>query len=176
MKIGHKAKVMIAASLLSCFVGASVFAATYKPITKVTYFGTKTSAISSAVAIPKDVASFWTSGTVPPVLNKDGQTVYERYGNTQAQGEGILKGLEAQLKEQGLSLKDVTYLRVYVAPDAELGGKPDYQGWFDAYAKYFNTKGNPTKPARSTVGVQSLVNADWLIEIEAFATYPMPKK
>ncbi len=175
MKISNKAKVIIGASLLSCFVGASVYAATYKPVNKVTYFGTATSSISSAVAIPKDVASFWTSGTVPPVLNKDGTTIYERYGNTQTQGEGILKAFEAQLKEQGLSLKDVTYLRVYIAPDAALGGKPDYQGWFGAYAKYFNTKDNPTKPARSTVGVSSLVNSDWLIEIEAFAAYPKSK-
>ena len=31
---------------------------------------------------------------------------------------------------------------------------------------------NPTKPARSTVGVAALVVPDWLIEIEAFAVFP----
>ncbi|MBB6673618.1 RidA family protein [Cohnella nanjingensis] len=172
MKARNKAKAMVGAALLSCFAGASVYAAAYKTIHKVTYFGAETSSISSAVAIPKGTASFWTSGTVPPVLDKDGKTIYEKYGNTEKQGEGILKAIEAQLKEQGLSLQDVTYLRVYVAPDAALGGKFDYQGWFNAYAKFFNTKENPTKPARSTVGVSSLVSSDWLIEIEAFAAYP----
>jgi enamine deaminase RidA (YjgF/YER057c/UK114 family) len=36
----------------------------------------------------------------------------------------------------------------------------------------FGTAANPTKPARSTVGVSALVNPDWLIEIEAFAVFP----
>ncbi|MFD1957385.1 RidA family protein [Paenibacillus thailandensis] len=167
-------KIATAAALLSCFAGASVYAGT-KIIQKVEYFGTPASSISSAVAIPKGVAAYWTSGTVPPLLNKEGTTVYERYGDTKTQAEGVLKTLEAGLKEQGLSLKDVTYLRVYIAPDAAKGGEYDYQGWFDAYAKFFNTEDNPTKPARSTVGVASLVNPDWLIEIEAFAAYPKQK-
>ena len=38
-----------------------------------------------------------------------------------------------------------------------------------------NTAANPVKTARSTVGVTALVNADWLIEIEAFAVYPAGK-
>jgi len=36
----------------------------------------------------------------------------------------------------------------------------------------FGTAANPTKTARSTVGVVQLVNADFLIELEAFAVYP----
>jgi enamine deaminase RidA (YjgF/YER057c/UK114 family) len=50
--------------------------------------------------------------------------------------------------------------------------KCDYKGWFEAYAQFFGTKENPIKPARSTVGVASLVNPDWLIEIEAVAVCP----
>jgi enamine deaminase RidA (YjgF/YER057c/UK114 family) len=74
-----------------------------------------------------------------------------------------------------LSLKDVVYLRVYVTPDAAKGGKPDFAGWFKAYGEFFNTKENPVKTARSTVGVAALVNPDWLIEIEAVAVYPLKK-
>ncbi|OZB93636.1 RidA family protein [Paenibacillus sp. XY044] len=140
------------------------------------FYGSPSSSISSGVVVPEGASYLFTSGTVPPVLNKDGKTVYERYGDTKTQGIGILKEIEKQLKEQGLGLKDVVYLRVYIAPDAQKGGTFDYTGWFDAYAQFFNTEANPVKPARSTVGVASLVSSDWLIEIEAVAVKPDSKK
>lgn len=138
---------------------------------KVTFFGSPTSAISSSVAIPQSYNRILFSGTVAPLLNKDGKTTYERYGNTEKQAIGILEKLSADLKTKGLSLADVTYLRVYVVPDPNKGDAPDYQGWFDAYALFFNTKENPVKTARSTVGVESLVSRDFLIEIEAEVAY-----
>ncbi|WP_152399777.1 RidA family protein [Paenibacillus cellulositrophicus] len=140
------------------------------------FYGSPSSSISSGVVVPEGASYLFTSGTVPPVLNKDGKTVYERYGDTKTQGIGILKEIEKQLKEQGLGLKDVVYLRIYIAPDAQKGGTFDYTGWFDAYAQFFNTEANPVKPARSTVGVASLVSSDWLIEIEAVAVKPDSKK
>ncbi|MDQ6419428.1 RidA family protein [Paenibacillus sp. LHD-117] len=180
MAINRNVKVLIGTAVLSCFIGASVYASVtpnkfpLTPVHEPEFYGSPSSSISSAVALPESSATFSTSGTVPPLLNKDGKTVYERYGNTEKQAEGILKNIEKQLKEQGLSLKDVIYLRVYVTPDAAMGGKFDYTGWFNAYAKFFNTKENPVKTARSTVGVAGLVNPDWLIEIEAVAAYPTP--
>ena len=54
----------------------------------------------------------------------------------------------------------------------QLAGSDFMDGWSAAYGEVFGTPANPTKPARSTVGVVALVNADWLIEIEAFAVYP----
>ena len=128
--------------------------------------------IASGVALPAGRAVFWTSGTVPAQLNKDGASVHERYGDTYAQAVSCLTNIQGVLKEQGLTLRDVVYLRVYLVPDAARGGKPDYAGWFKAYGEHFNNARNPVKTARSTVGVQSLVNPDWLIEIEAFAVYP----
>ena len=70
-------------------------------------------------------------------------------------------------------MQDVVYLRVYVVPDKEKGGQCDFKGWFEAYGQFFGTAENPTKPARSTVGVAALVSPDWLIEIEAVAVYPV---
>ena len=99
-----------------------------------------------------------------------------RFGDTKTQGSGALRQIEGRLKEAGLSLKDVVFLRVYVAADKAKEGKFDYQGWFDAYAQFFGTAENPVKPARSTVGVASLVNPDWCIEIEAVAVYPAAKE
>jgi enamine deaminase RidA (YjgF/YER057c/UK114 family) len=143
--------------------------------TTVTFAGEAASSIASGVAVPTGSAYFWTSGTVPSVLKKDGATLYERYGDTYAQGVSCLKAISQVLAKQGLSLQDVVYLRVYVVPDAAKGGKPDFAGWFKAYGEFFNTKENPVKTARSTVGVAALVNPDWLIEIEAVAVW-RPKK
>lgn len=144
-----------------------------EPPEEVTFSGPANSPISAGVAVPAGRALFLTSGTVPPVLDESipaGSAA--RYGDTKTQGIGILKAIDARLKEAGLGLKDVIYLRVYVAADKSKDGKFDYPGWFEAYAQFFGTKDNPVKPARSTVGVAGLVNSDWLIEIEAVAAYP----
>lgn len=144
------------------------------PPDDVTFTGPAASPISAAVAIPTGRALFLTSGTPPPVADESipaGSSA--RYGDTKTQGIGVLHQIEARLKEAGLGLKDVVYLRVYVAVDKSKDGKFDYPGWFDAYAQVFGTRENPVKPARSTVGVAGLVNPDWLIEIEAVAVYPV---
>jgi enamine deaminase RidA (YjgF/YER057c/UK114 family) len=134
--------------------------------------GDAKSPIAAGVALPAGRALFWTSGTVPSPLNKEGKTIYERYGDTYTQGVSALKAIEKVLEAQGLTMKDVVYLRVYVVPDAAKDGKPDFAGWFKAYGEFFNNEKNPAKTARSTVAVAGLVSPDWLIEIEAFAAYP----
>jgi enamine deaminase RidA (YjgF/YER057c/UK114 family) len=186
MNLQKKIKLLTGVAVISSFVCVSAFAAQAdkdapnkfpkRPINEVEYYGITTSSISSAVGIPAGSPTFMTSGTVPPVLNKNGKTIYERYGDTKSQGIGILKEIEKQLKDQGLTLADIAYLRVYVAKDAEKDDKFDFNGWFEAYAQFFNTPTNPVKPARSTVGVAGLVNPDWLIEIEAVAVYPRGSK
>ncbi|MDE5414380.1 Rid family hydrolase [Alkalihalobacterium chitinilyticum] len=140
----------------------------------VVFFGSPTSSISSSVAIPHNYNKLYFSGTVPVVKDRNGSTIYERYGNTEEQAITILERFKQDLEGKGLSMSDITYLRVYVVPDPEHPENPgeiDYQGWFNAYAKYFNTEENPVKTARSTVGVEGLVNSDWLIEIEAEVAY-----
>lgn len=143
------------------------------PPADVRFFGEASSPISSAVALPAGRALFFTSGTVPPVFDdKAAPGARERMGDTKTQAIGVLRKIEALLKERGLSLRDVVYLRVYLTADKLKDGQADYKGWFDAYAQFFGTAENPTKPARSTLGVASLVNAEWLIEIEAVAVWP----
>jgi len=143
------------------------------PPAEVTFYGGPSSPISSGVVIPPGRASIWVSGTVPPVLKTDApQGSRERYGDTRTQAAGILKSIETQLTARGLTLKDVVYLRAYLVADPAKENKIDVAGWNAAYSEVFNTPANPTKTARSTVGVAALVNPDWLIEIEAFAIYP----
>ena len=139
----------------------------------VTFYGTPSSSISSAVAVPADRAYYWTSGTVPPVINPSAPLrTRDRYGDTKTQAIGILDRFHTLLTEVGLSYDDVIYLRVYLVADPALNNQVDYQGWFDAYAQYFNNEVNPTKVARSTLAVAGLVDPGWLIEIEAVAVYP----
>ena len=144
------------------------------PPTEVTFYGGATSPISSGVIIPAGRATLWVSGTVPPVLKSDAPAgSRERYGDTKTQAAGILKNIENQLTARGLGMKDVVYLRAYLVPDPAKENKIDVAGWNAAYGEVFNTPANSTRTARSTVGVAALVNSDWLIEIEAFAVYPV---
>lgn len=139
----------------------------------VTFTGGGRGVISSSVSIPAGAAVMWTSGTVPSVADQNAPAGSPaRYGDTKTQAISVLRNIENVLKEKGLSMKDVVYLRAYLVPDKEKGGTIDTQGWNDAYGMFFNNAENPVKVARSTVGVAALVNAAWLVEVEAFAVYP----
>ena len=149
--------------------------ATAEPPGEVAFSVAPGSSIASDVALPADRALYFTSGTIPMVVDdKAPADSRERFGtDTKTQGVGCLKAIEKLLQAKGLTMKDVIYLRVYVVPDKEKGGQCDFKGWFEAYGQFFGTPENPTKPARSTVGVAALVSPAWLIEIEAVAVYPV---
>jgi enamine deaminase RidA (YjgF/YER057c/UK114 family) len=174
-KIGSWLLLTICAiSICLYFAGMPIKAvAQAAPPSKVTFYGAATSSISSAVAVPEDQSYYWTSGTVPPAVNLDAPPrTRDRYGDTKTQAIGILERFKGLLEEVGLTLADVVYLRAYLVADPALDNQVDYQGWFDAYAQYFNNPDNSTKVARSTVAVAGLVDPGWLIEIEAVAVYP----
>jgi enamine deaminase RidA (YjgF/YER057c/UK114 family) len=129
--------------------------------------------ISNTVAIPANAAVVWTSGTVPGVADANAPAGSRaRYGDTKTQAISVLQSIENRLKEHGLGMKDVVYLRAYLVPDKEKNNAIDSQGWNEAYGQFFNNATNPVKPARSTVGVLALVSPDWLVEVEAFAVFP----
>jgi hypothetical protein len=44
----------------------------------VSFYGSPDSPIASAVSVPAGQAYFWTSGTVPPVLNETGMVANSR--------------------------------------------------------------------------------------------------
>lgn len=139
----------------------------------VQFYGTATSPISAGAVVPAGKKLLWTSGVVASVADSTAAPASPaRYGDTKMQALSILKNFEGVLKRNGLSFRDVLMLRVYVAPDPQRGGKHDYQGFFDAYAQYFGTKENPTKPTRSTLGIAALVRPELLIEIELVAVFP----
>ena len=91
------------------------------------------------------------------------------YGDTEAQTMSTLSKIEASLKGEGLTMGDVVMMHVYMAGDPAKGGKLDFPGMMAAYSRFFGTKEQPNKPARSTVQVAALV-APWaLVEIEVIA-------
>lgn len=139
----------------------------------VSFYGSPSSPISSGAVVPAGKQLLWTSGVTAGVADSTAaEGSYARFGDTKTQAINILKSLEKAVKAQGLTFKDVLMLRIYVTPDHFKGNKHDYQGWFDAYAQYFGTKENPTKPTRSTLGIMALTHPDKFIEIELVAVFP----
>lgn len=91
------------------------------------------------------------------------------YGDTKTQSMSALQKIEAILKEEGLGMKDVVMMHVFMAGDPANGGKLDFQGMMAAYTQFFGTKDQPNKPARSAMQVAALAAPGALVEIEVIA-------
>src|SRR5580698_2715037 len=91
------------------------------------------------------------------------------YGDTKTQSLSALNKIQALLKEQGLDMKDVVKMTVFLAGDPAKDNKLDFAGLQAAYTQFFGTKDQPNKPARSAMQVAALA-APWaLVEIEVIA-------
>jgi enamine deaminase RidA (YjgF/YER057c/UK114 family) len=96
------------------------------------------------------------------------------YGDTRTQALSALKKIQALLKSQGLDMKDVVKMTVFLAGDPEKGGKLDFPGLQASYTQFFGTTEQPNKPARSAMQVAALA-APWaLVEIEVIAVRSQP--
>ncbi|MDE1160545.1 MAG: RidA family protein [Acidobacteriaceae bacterium] len=91
------------------------------------------------------------------------------FGDTQEQTFSILTKIQALLKSQGLEMKDVVKMTVFLAADPAKGNKLDFPGLQASFTKFFGTKEQPNKPARSAVQVAALVLPGALAEIEVIA-------
>ncbi len=90
------------------------------------------------------------------------------YGDTKAQAASVFAKIQAALKDQGLDMKDVVKMTVFLGPDPKTG-KLDFAGMQSEYVKFFGTAAQPNKPARSAFQVAALA-APWaLLEIEVIA-------
>ena len=90
------------------------------------------------------------------------------YGDTKAQAASVYSKIQKALQAQGLDMKDVVKLTVFLGPDPKTG-KLDFAGMQSEYVKYFGTTAQPNKPARSAFQVAALA-APWaLLEVEAIA-------
>lgn len=90
------------------------------------------------------------------------------YGDTKAQAASVFAKIQKALKAQGLDMKDVVKMTVFLGPDPHTG-KLDFAGMQSEYVKFFGTADQPNKPARSAVQVAALA-APWaLLEVEVIA-------
>jgi enamine deaminase RidA (YjgF/YER057c/UK114 family) len=94
----------------------------------------------------------------PPVYSTD----------TGEQAASVFAKIKKALQEQGLDMKDVVKLTVFLGPDPKTG-KMDFKGMNTEYMKYFGTPDQPNKPARSAFQVAALAAPWGLLEVEAIA-------
>ncbi len=90
------------------------------------------------------------------------------YGDTKTQSLSALNKIQKLLQAQGLDMKDVVKMTVFLGPDPSTG-KLDFPGLQASYTQFFGTSAQPNKPARSAFQVAALA-APWaLVEIEVIA-------
>jgi enamine deaminase RidA (YjgF/YER057c/UK114 family) len=126
--------------------------------------------IARAVEVPSGLTTVYVSGAVPPVADKNAaEGSIQAFGDTETQTVGVLKSIEATLKDLGLTMGDVVKMQVFLVGDPKLDGKMDFAGFMKGYTQFFGTTEQPNLPARSAMQVAGLVNPGWLVEIEVTA-------
>jgi len=123
--------------------------------------------IAQAVEVKGNVSTFYVSGQVPPVVNKDfDSNTREAYGDTKTQTVGVLNRIKTILEGFGLSMGDVVKMQVFLVHGP--ASPMDFKAFMDGYTQFFGGS-QPNLPARSVVGVASLANPGFLVEIEVIA-------
>ncbi len=104
--------------------------------------------------------------TTPADKAKGTAAVYPT--DTKTQAASVFAKIQKALQTQGLDMKDVVKMTVFLGPDPKTG-KLDFAGMQSEYVKFFGTAAQPNKPARSAFQVAALA-APWaLLEIEVIA-------
>jgi enamine deaminase RidA (YjgF/YER057c/UK114 family) len=130
--------------------------------------------ISRAVEVTPDTTLIFHSGMVPGPVNPEAtKGSREYYGDTETQALNVFKRFEGSFKELGVDFKDVIKMQVFLVGDPAMDGKMDFGGFMKAYTKYFGTKEQPNKPARSAFQIAGLAGGpNMLIEIEMVIAKP----
>ena len=158
-------KMMVAGAMM--VVGFAAVATSAQSQVVVKHIQTDTAAIATGVWAGD---TYYLSGQLAsPITPADAaKGTAADYGDTKAQAASVFAKIQAALKTQGLDMKDVVKMTVFLGPDPKTG-KLDFPGMQSEYVKYFGTKEQPNKPARSAFQVAALA-APWaLIEIEVIA-------
>lgn len=130
--------------------------------------------ISQGVLVHASADTLYLSGTTPPVANPTAPkgSAESFGGSTEAQTVGTFQRIETALKAQNLTLSDIVMMHVYLVGDPSKENKMDFTGFMAGYTKFFGTKEQPNKPARSTFQVAGLAGPGILVEIEVIAVRP----
>ncbi|HCR4097366.1 TPA: RidA family protein [Providencia rettgeri] len=133
--------------------------------------------ISESVEISAGNSLIFLSGKVPSKISADAKEgVLESYGNTEAQTINVLKQIQANLADMGLTMNDVIKMQVFLVGGEETQGTMDFAGFMAGYNKFYESEKITNLPARSTFQVAKLANPAWRVEIEVTAVRPAAKK
>jgi enamine deaminase RidA (YjgF/YER057c/UK114 family) len=157
-----KARALLLLAALSAVIPASVRAEVIRhPIPNSTF------PIAQAVQVQGNVTTYYVSGQVPPVINKDADPASPlAYGDTKTQTVGVLSRVRGILEGLGLSMADVVKMQVFLVHSA--AAPMDFKAFMEGYTQFFGGS-QPNLPARSVVGVAALANPGFLLEIEVIA-------
>jgi enamine deaminase RidA (YjgF/YER057c/UK114 family) len=123
--------------------------------------------ISQAVQVSGNATTFYVSGQVPPLVNKDADPQSpQAYGDVKTQTVGVLNRIKGILENLGLGMGDVVKMQVFLVHDAR--APMDFRAFMEGYTQFFGGS-QPNLPARSVLGVASLANPGFLVEIEVIA-------
>ena len=123
--------------------------------------------IALAVQVPATAATYYLSGQVPPVVNKDADpSSLQAYGDVKTQTVGVLNRIKGILEGLGLGMGDVVKMQVFLVHDAR--APMDFKAFMEGYTQFFGGT-QPNLPARSVVGIAALANPGFLVEIEVVA-------
>jgi enamine deaminase RidA (YjgF/YER057c/UK114 family) len=123
--------------------------------------------IAQAVEVLGNVKTVYVSGQVPPVIDKDADpNSPQAFGDTKTQTVGVLNRIKGILEGLGLTMADVVKMQVFLVHSA--AAPMDFKAFMEGYTQFFGG-GQPNLPARSVLGVASLANPGFLVEIEVIA-------
>jgi enamine deaminase RidA (YjgF/YER057c/UK114 family) len=123
--------------------------------------------IAQSVEVSGNVKTYYVSGQVPPVVDKDADPKSpQAYGDTKTQTVGVLNRIKGILEGLGLGMGDVVKMQVFLVNDAR--APMDFKAFMEGYTQFFGGD-QPNLPARAVVGVAALANPGFLVEIEVVA-------
>ncbi len=126
--------------------------------------------ISSAVTVKAGVDTYFLSGALAPVINKEAaKGSVAAYGDTETQTVGALNAIKATLARLGLGMGDVVKMTIFLVGDPAKDNKMDFAGMMAGYKQFFGSADQPNKPARSAFQVAALAAPGALVEIEVIA-------
>ena len=123
--------------------------------------------IAQAIEVPGAAKTYYISGQVPSVVNKDAPANSPlAYGDVKTQTVGSLNKIRSILEGLGLGMGDVVKMQVFLVHDAR--APMDFNAFMEGYTQFFGGA-QPNLPTRSVVGVAALANPGFLVEIEVVA-------
>jgi enamine deaminase RidA (YjgF/YER057c/UK114 family) len=168
--ISQGRNLILALFVLSCAACTSAPAADSPKVVRLPLPDNNDFPIVSAVTVKAGADTYFLSGALAPVINKDApKGSVAAYGDTQTQTVGALNAIKGTLGRLGLTMGDVIKMTVFLVGDPAKDNKMDFAGMMVGYKQFFGTAEQPNKPSRSAFQVAALAAPGALVEIEVIA-------